>query len=190
MRLQVRFENGRFMTRSPSMALLMVPTNMLTFATRLDHAFGARFVVIRLARTAIVFAMRSTLPADRRLVVPAAIAVAPSCFAVPVGLALVLPTALRPIIVRFAPAAIRIGISLAFRFIRAAAVLPSFFRPVTEICRPFVVLISRPDDAVQPFTDRHTGATRSLARGLPRFRMETSKIPRSARLHSRVQAAS
>jgi hypothetical protein len=180
----VRLENGRFVTRPANVTFLGVLTKLLSLATRPELAFATRLFVIRLTRTAMVFAITNTLPPSLWLVVAVAITAPAIGFAVPFGLAIVLPTgdfatALGPIIVRFAATPIGIGISLMF-LVTTAAKRPSRFRLmtlfqiVTEIRSPLVVLIGRPNDRIQPFTDRHAGTACSLARSLPRFRTETS----------------
>jgi hypothetical protein len=42
------------------------------------------------------------------------------------------------------------------------------------------------DDAVEPFTDGHTGAPCSLTRGLARLPRHAAQLPRRTRFHARI----
>jgi hypothetical protein len=108
------------------------------------------------------------------------------------ALPIVVVGALPPRSVRFAIVAALIGItvSAALPLVVAHARPPLILPLPTEIGgapRLLVLLIGRLDHSVEPFTDRHAGSARSLARSRARLRTETSEIPRTARFHSRVQ---
>ena len=218
------------MMRSAHVAFITMLMKVLPLATGLNGALPAWLFVIRLAGTAMVFAIGSAFPRNRRLVVSVAITAVIIGFAVLFGDAVVLTTAvltkvflakaflakafltkafstkafstkaflataflataffattllatallataLRPIIVRFATTPICTGVLLAFAVVTAATRRRLLFRLGTEICRPFIVLVGRSNDAVEPLTDRHAGTARGLPRSLACFRTETSQ---------------